>query len=413
MLRALKARYVFPVAAPPIEDGAVIIDGERIFAVGPAGVVLTPTLEVENLGNAAIVPGFVNAHTHLEFSDLAAPLGEPGMAFPQWIRAVVARRQATAPELGEQRKSEAVAGGLRESLSAGTTLLGEIATPPLHWDHYRDSPLGGVAFLESLGFSDERVAAALTRSIELIGGHRRISAWQRGLSPHAPYSTHWQIVAAAGGPWLSAMHLAESREELQLLQSHSGPFRELLDDLGIWRNDALPSGPGVMWYLQQLARSPHALVVHGNYLGDEEIQYIAQHNESMSVVYCPRTHAYFKHDAYPLAKLLGAGVNVALGTDSRASNPDLSLLAEMRHVARHHDVPLDEVLQMGTLRGARALGFEHQVGSLSPRKRADLAVVALPDRDARDPHELLFDSELPNIATYSSLQARSAIKGSR
>lgn len=400
MLRALKARYVFPVASPPIEDGAVIIDGERIFAVGRAKDVLPPHIAVEDLGNAAIVPGFVNAHTHLEFSDLAAPLGQPGISFPSWIREVVARRQSNSPEQLPRKKCEAIASGLRESLRAGTTLIGEIATPPADLDPYRSSPLRGVVFPESLGFSDERVAEALQRSLDFLDRDRSATAWRRGVSPHAPYSTNWQIVAAAGGPWPVAMHLAESRDELQLLKTHSGPFRELLDGMGVWREDALPTTTGVMWYLQQLARSPHALVIHGNYLADNEIAFLAARAATMSVVYCPRTHAYFQHDAYPLAKLLAAGVNVALGTDSRASNPDLSLLGEMRFVARQHDVPRDEVLRMGTLRGAQTLGFEHEVGSLVPGKRADLAIVALADRDVRDPHELLFDSESPNIATY-------------
>jgi cytosine/adenosine deaminase-related metal-dependent hydrolase len=399
MLPALKARYVFPVAAPPIEDGAVILDGDRIFAVGRAKDVLAPHIAVEDLGNAAIVPGFVNAHTHLEFSDLAAPLGQPGVAFANWIRGVVARRQAISPEQLPRKKSEAIVSGLRESLHAGTTLIGEIATA-IDLEPYRRSPLRGVVFLESLGFSDERVGEALQRSLDFLSGDQKSAAWRRGVSPHAPYSTNWQIVAAAGGRWPVAMHLAESREELELLQSRRGPFRDLLDGMGIWRDAALPESAGVMWYLQQLARSPRALVIHGNYLADDEIAFLAARAATMSVVYCPRTHAYFHHDAYPLAKMRAAGVNVALGTDSRASNPDLSLLAEMRFVARQRDVPRDEVLRMGTLRGAQALGFEHEIGSLAPGKRADLAIVALADREARDPHELLFDSELANVATY-------------
>ncbi len=401
MLRALQARYVFPVASPPIEDGAVILDGERIFAVGRAKDVITPSIAIEELGNVAIVPGLVNAHTHLEFSDLAQPLGRPGMEFSQWIRAVIARRQSIAPEQLQAKKREAITSGLRQSLQAGTTLLGEIATFPPLVEAYEKSPLQGVLLLESLGYSDERVAEALTRSVDFIRGQRWPAAWQRGISPHAPYSTNWQIVAAAaGGAWPVAMHLAESRAELELLNSHRGPFRDMLDSIGLWRDEALPKTTGVMWYLEQLARAPRALVVHGNYLTDEEIAFIAARRAALSVVYCPRTHAYFQHDAYPLAKMLSAGVNVAIGTDSRASNPDLSLLAELRHVARHHSLAGEDVLRLGTLSGAQSLGFAHEVGTLEMRKRADLAVIALDDRSPSDPHELLLDSDLPCVATY-------------
>ena len=121
----------------------------------------------------------------------------------------------------------------------------------------------------------------------------------------------------------------------------------------------------------------------------------------MAVVYCPRTHDWFAHGAYPLEKMLAAGVTVALGTDGRGSSPDLSLLAEMRFAARQHPaVGLDRILQMGTILGAKALGWEQHVGSLEPGKQADLAIVALPDRDAADPHELLFDSDEPVVACY-------------
>jgi cytosine/adenosine deaminase-related metal-dependent hydrolase len=349
----------------------------------------------------AIVPGLVNTHTHLEFSDLAQPLGQPGMEFSQWIREVIARRQGIAPEQLESKKRTAIANGLRESLQAGTTLLGEIATFPPLVDAYEKSPLRGTIFLESLGYSDERVAESLARSIDFIGDHRARAAWRRGISPHAPYSTNWQIVAAAaGGAWPVAMHLAESRAELELLQSHSGPFRDMLSSIGLWRDEALPKTVGVMWYLQQLARAPRSLVVHGNYLSDGEIAFIAANSATVSVVYCPRTHAYFQHDTYPLAKLLNSGVRVALGTDSRASNPDLSLLAEMRYVARHHQLPGELLLRLATQCGAQALGFGHEVGTLEMRKRADLAVIALADTSAPDPYELLFNSDLPNVATY-------------
>ena len=142
-------------------------------------------------------------------------------------------------------------------------------------------------------------------------------------------------------------------------------------------------------------------MIHGNYLDDEEIAFLGANRRQMAVVYCPRTHDWFAHDAYPLEKMLAAGVTVALGTDGRGSSPDLNLLGEMRFAAqRHPAVGMDEILRMGTIYGARALGQEVIVGSLTPGKRADLTVVALPDRDAADPHELLFDSEEPVAACY-------------
>ena len=132
-------------------------------------------------------------------------------------------------------------------------------------------------------------------------------------------------------------------------------------------------------YLQWLSTAHRALVIHGNYLATDEIEFLSGHRERMSVVYCPRTHAYFGHDAYPLEAMLAAGVRVAVGTDSRASNPDLRLFEELREIARRHSaVSPEAVLQMGTLAGAEALGIAHEYGSITPGKRARLAVVTLP-----------------------------------
>jgi cytosine/adenosine deaminase-related metal-dependent hydrolase len=187
------------------------------------------------------------------------------------------------------------------------------------------------------------------------------------------------------------MHLAESREEIEWLRSDGGPLRELLQDLGAWRPGRFGGGRPLD-YLHALAQADRALVIHGNYLDDEEIAFLAAHRRRMAVVYCPRTHAWFDHDPYPLARMLAAGVTVALGTDSRASSPDLSLLAEMQDVARRHpEIEPRAVLEIATLGGARALGREHSIGSLAPGKRAGLAVVALPEGRAADPHELLVD----------------------
>ncbi len=186
-----------------------------------------------------------------------------------------------------------------------------------------------------------------------------------------------------------AFHLAESPQELELLQGGTGPFRGLLTDLGAWDASAIPHGTRPLDYLRPLADAPRALVIHGNYLDDEEIALVAEHAANMSLVYCPRTHAYFGHEPYPLARLLEAGVALALGTDSRASNPDLSLLAEMRHVAAGGHIPLEAVLRLGTFNGAKALGLERDSGSLSPGKQADLCVVGLPESDPGDPHEAL------------------------
>jgi cytosine/adenosine deaminase-related metal-dependent hydrolase len=154
-------------------------------------------------------------------------------------------------------------------------------------------------------------------------------------------------------------------------------------------------------YLCLLSAAERVLVIHGNYLNRTELAFLAERAGRMSVVYCPRTHDYFRHAPYPLAEMLSRGVALALGTDSRASNPDLSLFEEMRFAARSHPaVSPKQILELGTIAGARALGIDGEAGSLTAGKRADLAIVALPDRDAADPHELLLDDAAHVVQTW-------------
>lgn len=336
------------------------------------------------MGDAVLLPGLVNAHTHLEFSDLAAPLGTPGMRLPEWIRLVISQRKR-----GDRDAAAAIAAGLAESVAGGATAVGDIATAiPASKTSGQSLGLESgatvLSFQESIGFSAARVESALADA------ERRYlaSGLAAGLSPHAPYTVHPQLLsrivslaASHGAP--VAMHLAESREELDLLARGSGGFRELLEERSMWDGAAIARGSRPIDYLRTLAEAPRAVAVHGNYLDAEEIAFIGQRRKRMSVAYCPRTHSYFQHEPYPLAAMLAAGVRVALGTDSRASNPDLSMLAELRFAARRHpEISPETWLRMATLDGAEALGLSASLGSLAVGKRADLAAVRC---DGHDP----------------------------
>ena len=391
---AFRARYVFTAVGPPLQDSAVNVDGGRVLSVGE------PEGTVRDLGDVAIVPGLVNAHIHLEFSDLGAPLGRVGMSFVDWIRQVVAWRQRQDPNNAERRRETAILRGLAESQRYGVRLLGEIATLPFIPEPLESSSVDAIVFLELLGLAAEHAPRLLDEARNHLSKRSGIAP---GISPHAPYTVgpsllHQAVQVARQADAVVAMHLAESVEELELLRSHSGPFVEFLSELDVWHPSELPIGTTPLDYLRILAESPRALVVHGNYLTTEEIDFLSQHRKAMSVVYCPRTHAYFGHQTYPLAKLLAAEVNVAVGTDSRASNPDLDLWQELRWVAQHHSQLAGEaVLRLGTLNAARALGCEDHRGSLEAGKLADFLVVPLAG-DSQDPYELLFDSA-PTAAT--------------
>jgi cytosine/adenosine deaminase-related metal-dependent hydrolase len=198
-----------------------------------------------------------------------------------------------------------------------------------------------------------------------------------------------------------AMHLAESWEEMELLSSGSGPLVDFLSSLGAWHAGAVPRGIAPRDYLERLSRAHRALVIHGTFLTEDDWRLLADRQREMSVVYCPRTHEFFGRGPYPLAEMLVAGVRVALGTDSRASNPDLSLFAEAKHVVRRHgDVSPEAVLRMATLDSATALGLGEHIGSLTSGKVADMAAIRLPERPSVDPCELIFDDESEVVGVW-------------
>jgi cytosine/adenosine deaminase-related metal-dependent hydrolase len=383
MLR-LRARYVFPVDQPPIENGLVTIDGERIRNVAR----FNGEADSIDLGDVAIIPGLINAHTHLEFSDLAKPLGEPGMSLPWWIREVIEQRAR-----GSEEDSRAC--GVKESVQWGVTTIGNIET---------QSSTPGSSTINVAAYYELR--AMRQADIEASAQQARLaySSDFAGLSPHAPYTVHQRLLKIAielthqhGGQLV--MHLAESREELQLLQTSQGLFRDLLEERGWWEAGAIRLGARPLDYIEALSKASRSIVIHGNYLDDEEIRCLAAYRDRLSLVYCPRTHAYFRHEPYPLAQMLDVGVRVALGTDSRASNPDLDLRQEMRYVIDHHEIAPSEALKMGTVEGARALGQLNRRGTVTNEKIADLAILKMPDRSAADAHELLFDDDARVVAT--------------
>ena len=402
---SLQARWVLPIDHPPIAGGVVTVSDGLIVEVGRRPVVGSP---LHDLGDVVLMPGLVNAHTHLEFSLLDTPLGRPDMSLPEWIQLVISSRQRS-----QRDPSAAVLAGMRESLRCGVTTLADIATCSTVVDRDSIAP-NLVCFQEAIGFSSARVDSVLEDvrcRLDNVAGHLAV-----GLSPHAPYSVHprllKRLVALATQQQLPvAMHLAESPEEGLLLSDGEGPFRELLEARSMWDADAIPPGSQTLDYLKILAPAPRTLVVHGNYLSSAEIGLVAEHRQRMYVVYCPRTHAYFGHPAYPLDELRAAGASVALGTDSRASNPDLNLLAEMRFVAKHHrNLSPTQIVRMGTLGGAEALGLDGVTGAITPGRRADLTAVPCPGKVEDPAAAVLADEGLPRQTWVGGQPADAAVK---
>jgi cytosine/adenosine deaminase-related metal-dependent hydrolase len=340
------------------------------------------------------------------------------MAFPQWIGRVVEYRRAQAKALmvetdGFQRfRRRAAERGLAELQSGATVAVGEIATPGWPRECFPTAGVHVTLFLELLGLEASQQDGLLKMAKSFVNDVQDAESGLRpGISPHAPYTASPDLVQkvcelSAEERFPVAMHLAESLAEIELLASQSGPLVEQLQSMKAWHPGAVPRGIQPRNYLELLASAHRALVIHGTFLNDGDWQFLASHRDRMSVVYCPRTNSYFRHGRYPLAEMLAAGVRVAIGTDSLATSPDLSLLAELRHIAREHPaVPPEEVLNLGTLAGAKALGLADRLGSIAKGKEASLVVANL--ENPADPWSLLTSETRSPVRSLSSRLAAS------
>ncbi|HVT38069.1 MAG TPA: amidohydrolase family protein [Gemmatimonadaceae bacterium] len=388
------ARWVLPVSAPPIEDGTVVVEMDRITYVGPrAGAPLARDVE---LGDAVITPGLVNTHTHL---DLTVLRGLPqGLTFFDWIRGLVAARDRLTP--GEQLDSARL--GVREGLQAGITTYADTAPS--------DAPLGamlelgvrGIAYREVFGPDPAKCEAALSELRRNVAAMRaRETRFVGvGVSPHAPYSVSdalYRAVAdfARAQQLPLATHIAESADESRLVGGGEGPFAEFLRGRGISVSPRARTPVALLKECDVLGRN--ALLIHCVRADAEDIATIA--GTGCGVATCPVSNRFFAHGAAPVGDLLAAGVRVGVGTDSMASNDRMdvwheSLLAAgfalAGGVAPGHGDHRG-ALELATLGGARALGLDDRIGSLEAGKQADIAVFPLPrshtprpaDRDAR------------------------------
>lgn len=395
----------------PIENGAVAVVGGDVLAVGDFKNIARNfpirKFEIVELGDGLILPGWVNAHTHLEFSDMEEPLGFPGINFTDWIRRIVKRRiQSNRLESDTNpgaSKSLAIRRGLLESQQAGTWAIGEIATSPFNLNDYMevDFPIVTRCFYEQLGRDPSNYPEQATELTSFLQQTQRgQSVFTRGVSPHAPYSVseflfnQMQTISLASNTPV-AMHIAETLEERELLEKGSGDFVDLLEEFGSWNPSDFNGDISIPKILDRLSQTEHALIVHGNYLNDIELDFIASHPKNMSVAFCPRTHRFFKHSRYPLQKMIDRKINVCLGTDSRASNPDLNLFNEAKEVAATFPElsPL-EILKMATVNGSQALGLPPYVGTISKNRPASLNFISPSENlSALHPAEWVFEQQ--------------------
>lgn len=375
-----RAPYALLHATRLLENAAILVsDVGRILRVGEGRrFKASASCKVLDWEGAILMPGLVNAHAHLELTDLQNRV-TGFVSFTDWIAKLMQQRQ---PWTREQYQASARKGA-RLALESGTTLIGDIAAGGCGWDAVQGEGVRRVVFEEVLSLSPDRVEPVLAQLNRIFLQAAPEPLQVHGVSPHAPYSVSAELyrrtaaLAQKQGRIL-ATHAAETQSEIQFLQTGSGEFRDFLVTLGALPADWEPPASSPIAYLDALqVLGPNCLLVHCNYLDEDAVRRIARSRSS--VVYCPRSHAFFGHANHPIRRLLDAGVPVALGTDSLASNHSLSMLDEMRFVfSRRADIGAEEIFAAATATGAAALQLGDRLGRLDAGCQADMAVLELP-----------------------------------
>lgn len=384
-LVATRAAWVLPVAGPPIRDGGLVSRGGRIADVGPWQAVEGRLAEREragepvrrhDAGERAILPALVNAHTHLELSWLRGRL-EGFDTMPDWVRALVRTRRLEAADEGAA--SEA---GIAELVACGTGAVGDIANTSASAGPLARSPLQAVVFRELIGFAPADPVALVERAAAEARAQSAPNV-RVTLSAHAPYSVAPSLFRAIGervardAAPLRAVHVAESPEEVRFLEDGSGPWRDLLEQVGTWAPAWIAPRCSPVQYLERLGwLAGDVILVHGVQASPADLDLVAA--AGATLVTCPRSSERLRVGSPPIDRFLTAGVNLAVGTDSLASSDDLNLFAELAAMRRlAPEAPAARLLASATAAGARALRLDQDLGTLEVGKRARAIAVAI------------------------------------
>ena len=381
------------MSQPPIEDGAVAIDGDTIIAVGPAKDVQTQhSGEVRDLGEVALAPGLINSHCHLDYTDMINQVEWRG-SFIEWILQLVALKKLQT----EKQYVAAIRNGVQQLLKSGATTVVNIESFPSLIDEVGPTPLRIVWCLELMDHNrSEPPKDIAQQALEFIAARPSVFGGF-GLSPHALYTTSAELYELSGRYAQAraiplTTHVAESQEEDDMIRRGTGHMYDYFMRAGRDMSDCKRVGP-VQLMSERGVLGSHCLAVHANCLTPLDVKLLAQ--TGTHVVHCTRTHRFFGRGTPLLDPLWAAGVNICLGTDSLASNDTLDMFAEMQTLSMAFPrLAPEQILAMATTCAAKALNLPDKLGRIAPGAWADLIAVPLDDAVA-DPLEAVVFTEKP------------------
>lgn len=385
----LTARYVLPIAAPHIEHGAVLVKGDTIVEIGELDRLreLHPDEPVRDFGLAALMPGFVDVHTHLEYTALRGLIDD--LPYSRWKLQLMHKEQL----FSSQDWDDSALLGALEALQSGITTIADITATGASGHAAQAAGLRGVIYREVATMERDAVDGVMRDAVADIDAWRATTDASRimiGIAPHAAYTCHPELFRrvadyAQDGTRV-AMHLATSKEEYEFVRYGSSilgqDVRESFDaHAPLW----LPTGVSPVRYVLQwgILDVPHILAVHCTQLDEDDLAILAARD--VAIGHCPRCNAKLGMGIAPIHDFIRAGLRVGLGTDSPAASNSMDMFEEMRVgllvqravLGEKHFIPARQFVKMATLDAARALGIDDIVGSLEPGKRADIIAIDL------------------------------------
>jgi len=398
----LRARIVYPVNSPPIEDGAVIIQDEKILEVGHFQDLSSSDPEQTDLGEVVLMPGLVNAHCHLDYTGMAG-LIPPPRDFVDWIEAIIAIKASW--DYSDYAKSWLE--GANQLLASGITTVADMeAVPELIPDVTTSTALRVHTFLELIAIRKRQTLLGQVAEAEARLTSHPSPRGGSGLAPHALYSSYSSLLQVAActadsNNWPLSIHLAESATENEMFLQGRGRMFNWLK-----RNERDMSDCGSKSPIQLLNElnllNSRLLAVHCNYVDETDIGLLGYNR--VHVAHCPNSHDYFGHKEFPARKLALAGANLCLGTDSLASTrkkngtkPNLDLFDEMKLFAdKNVEFTAEEIIRMVTINGAKALGKSHFIGEFSANTAADLITMPIAPAVQQTAEKVLESTDSPS-----------------
>ena len=404
---------------PPIENGAVRVRGERIVEVGEFSELTVGTDEIVDLAGYILLPGLINAHCHLDYTCLRGKIPPP-KSFTDWIRGINAEKA----NLSAEDYVASINAGFAEAKQFGTSSIANLTAfpeliaqiqPPIRTWWFPElidvrSQIENLTALSSQVSGGNQLVNRAVQSLKTRGGG--------GLAPHAPFTASANLYRCCAElahreSMLLTTHVAESHEELQMFYDANGPLYTFLKGIGRDMSDCGGTTPlhAFLCCLHNTPRDPSALlgitnnwiIAHLNELIESDVDLLTKLPQKFSIVHCPRSHAYFGHREFQLQRLRHLGFNICLGTDSLASNDDLSLFAEMRMFRERFDVEPQKILEMVTTNPARAFRRGKQLGKIRRYFLAD--IIALPFTEPPDVFETIlnFVGKVPWIMLHGKV----------